>query len=43
MKMLEKRLVRIFEPRRDKIIGWRKFHNEELYNLLLARYHTKIC
>jgi hypothetical protein len=25
---------RIFGPKRDKVIGgWRKLHNEELYNL----------
>jgi hypothetical protein len=27
-------LRRIFGPKRDEVIGgWRKFHNEELYNL----------
>jgi hypothetical protein len=26
-------LSRIFVPKRDEVIGWRKLHNEELHNL----------
>jgi hypothetical protein len=26
-------LRRIFGPKRDEVIGWRKLHNEELHNL----------
>jgi hypothetical protein len=26
-------LRRIFGPKRDEMIGWRKLHNEELHNL----------
>jgi hypothetical protein len=27
-------LRRVFEPKRDEVVGgWRKLHNEELYNL----------
>jgi hypothetical protein len=26
-------LRRIFAPKRDDVIGWRKLHNEELHNL----------
>jgi hypothetical protein len=26
-------LKRIFGPKRDELIGWRKLHNEELHNL----------
>jgi hypothetical protein len=30
-------LRRIFEPKRDEIIGgWRKLHNEELHNLYFS-------
>jgi hypothetical protein len=32
--VFENRALRIFEPRKDEIIGgWRKLHNEELHNL----------
>jgi hypothetical protein len=31
---LEKKLRRIFGPKRDEVTrGWRKWHNEELHNL----------
>jgi hypothetical protein len=32
--MLEKRVLRrLFEPKREEVrLGWRKLHNEELYN-----------
>jgi hypothetical protein len=34
LKVSENRaLRRIFGPKRDHIIGWRKLHNEELHNL----------
>jgi hypothetical protein len=34
LKIYEKRVLRrIFRPKRDEILGWRKFHNEELHNL----------
>jgi hypothetical protein len=26
-------LRRKFEPKRDEMVGWKKFHNEELHNL----------
>jgi hypothetical protein len=26
-------LRRIFVPKRDEFVGWRKLHNEELHNL----------
>jgi hypothetical protein len=32
--VFEKRVLRIFRPKRDEVTGdWRKLHNEELYNL----------
>jgi hypothetical protein len=34
LKVLENRVLRIFGPKRDEVIGgWRKLHNEELHNL----------
>jgi hypothetical protein len=35
LRVCEKRVLRgIFGPKRDEVIGgWRKLHNEELYNL----------
>jgi hypothetical protein len=35
LKVFEKRVLRrIFEPRRDEVAGgWRKLHNQGLYNL----------
>jgi hypothetical protein len=34
LRVLENRLLRPFEPKRDKVTGdWRKLHNEELQNL----------
>jgi hypothetical protein len=35
LRVFENRVLRrIFEPKRDEVIGgWRKLHNEELYNL----------
>jgi hypothetical protein len=34
LRVFENRVLRIFGPKRDKVTGtWRKFHNEELYDL----------
>jgi hypothetical protein len=34
MRVFENRVLRIFGPKKDKVIGgWRKLHNEELHNL----------
>jgi hypothetical protein len=35
LRVFENRVLRrIFEPKRDEVIGgWRKLHNEEVYNL----------
>jgi hypothetical protein len=35
LRVLENKVLgRIFEPKRDEVIGgWRKLHNEELHNL----------
>jgi hypothetical protein len=34
LKAFEKRVMRMFETRRDEVTGdWRKLHNEELHNL----------
>jgi hypothetical protein len=35
LRLFENRVLRrIFEPKRDEVIGgWRKLHNEELHNL----------
>jgi hypothetical protein len=34
LRVFENRLLRrIFKPKRDEIICWRKLHNEELHNL----------
>jgi hypothetical protein len=33
VRVFEKRVLRIFGPRRDEVTGdWRKLHNEELHN-----------
>jgi hypothetical protein len=33
-RVVEKRMMRIFGPKKDEVIGgWRKLHNEELHNL----------
>jgi hypothetical protein len=32
LRVFENRMMIIFGPKRDEI-GWRKLHNEELYNL----------
>jgi hypothetical protein len=32
--VFQKRVLRIFEPKRDEVTGgWRNLHNEELHNL----------
>jgi hypothetical protein len=31
--VFESRVLRIFGPKREQMTGWRKLHNEELYNL----------
>jgi hypothetical protein len=32
--VFEKRMLRIFRPKRDEVVGgWRKLHNEELHKL----------
>jgi hypothetical protein len=34
LRMFENRVLRIFGPKSDEVTGgWRKLHNEELYNL----------
>jgi hypothetical protein len=34
LKVFENRVLRrIFGPKRDEIIGWKKLHNEDLHNL----------
>jgi hypothetical protein len=34
LRVFENRVMRIFGPKRDEVIGgWRKLHNEELHNL----------
>jgi hypothetical protein len=34
LRVFENRVLRIFEPKRDKVAGgWRKLHNQELHNL----------
>jgi hypothetical protein len=34
LRVFENRVLRrIFGPKRDEMIGWRKLHNEELHNL----------
>jgi hypothetical protein len=34
LRVFENRVLRIFGPRRDEVMGeWRKLHNEELHNL----------
>jgi hypothetical protein len=38
-RVFENRVLRIFEPMNDKIIGgWRKLHNEELHSLYSSPY-----
>jgi hypothetical protein len=40
VRMFEKRVLKkIFGPRSVDVIGWKKLHNLELYNLLLATYY----
>jgi hypothetical protein len=34
LRMFENRVLkRIFGPKRDEVIGWRKLHNEEVHKL----------
>jgi hypothetical protein len=34
LRVLENRVLRIFEPKRDEVTGeWRKLHNKELHDL----------
>jgi hypothetical protein len=34
LRVFENRVMKIFGPKRDEVIGgWRKLHNEELHNL----------
>jgi hypothetical protein len=33
LRVFEKRVLRIFGPRRERDILWRKFHNDELHSL----------
>jgi hypothetical protein len=34
LRVFENRVLRIFGPKRDRVMGeWRKLHNEELHNL----------
>jgi hypothetical protein len=36
LRVFEKRVLRIFGPKRDGVTGgWRQLHNEELHNLTL--------
>jgi hypothetical protein len=41
LRVPENRVLRIFGPKRDEMMGgWRKLHNEELHNFLLfAKYN----
>jgi hypothetical protein len=34
--VFENRVLRIFGPKRDEVIGWRKLHNEELHNFYFS-------
>jgi hypothetical protein len=37
LEVFESRVLRIFEPKRDEVIGgWRKLHNEGLHNLYFS-------
>jgi hypothetical protein len=36
LRVFENRLLRIFGPNRDEVIGWRKLLNEELHNLYFS-------
>jgi hypothetical protein len=33
LRVFEKRVLRIFGPKKAKIIGWRKLHNKELHDV----------
>jgi hypothetical protein len=39
LRVFENRVLRIFGPKTDEVIGWRKLHNEELHNLYSAKYN----
>jgi hypothetical protein len=37
LRLFENRVLRIFGPKRDGVMGeWRKLHNEELHNLFFS-------
>jgi hypothetical protein len=37
LRVFEKRMLRIFGPKRDEVTGgWKKVHNEELHNLYFS-------
>jgi hypothetical protein len=41
LAVFENRVLRIFVPERDEVIGgWRKLHNEELHNLYCSAGHV---
>jgi len=38
LRVRENRVMRIFGTKREKVVGgWRRLHNEELYNLYASR------
>jgi hypothetical protein len=43
MRVPDNRVLRIFEPERDEVIGGcRNLHNEEIHNLYTLRSRTRI-
>jgi len=43
LRVLEKRLFRIFRPKREEMVGgWRRLHNEELHNLQVSPNIVKV-
>jgi hypothetical protein len=40
LRVSENKILRIFEPKRDEVIGgWRKMHNEGHHNLYSSKYY----
>jgi hypothetical protein len=40
LRVFENRVLRRFGPKRDEVTGeWRKLHNEELHDVLFAKYN----
>jgi hypothetical protein len=43
LRVFENRVLRIFGPKRDELTGgWRKLHNEKLYNLYASQSIIRI-